>query len=175
MTDTTREPRTPTIVAAYLGAIVVANLLVATFGPAITIPDALIFVAFDLTARDRLHDAWHHDHLWLRMAALIAAGGFLSWLVNGAAGQIALASTLAFLLAGGVDSAVYTLLGNRERWVRVNGSNVLSAAVDSIAFPTIAFGSFLPLIVLGQFTVKVLGGAFWYGVLSAVSLRRRPA
>lgn len=163
------------VIAAYLAAIVAANLLVVAFGPAITIPDALIFVAFDLTARDRLHEAWHDDRLWLRMAALIGAGGAISWLVNGAAGQIALASTVAFLLAGSVDALVYSLLGDHARWLRVNGSNVVSAAVDSTVFPTLAFGAFLPLIVLGQLTVKVLGGAFWFGVFSALSLRRRPA
>ena len=36
-----------------------------------------------------------------------------------------------------------------------------TTAVDSILFPTIAFGSFLPLIVLGQFAAKVGGGFVW--------------
>jgi uncharacterized PurR-regulated membrane protein YhhQ (DUF165 family) len=47
----------------------------------------------------------------------------------------------------------------------VNGSNVLSAAVDSVLFPTIAFGALLPVIVLGQFAAKVLGGAVWSWIL----------
>ncbi len=95
------------------------------------------------------------------MAGLIAAGSLLSWAINRNAGQIALASFVAFALAGAVDAGTYHLLRHRAWWQRVNGSNVLSAAVDSIVFPTIAFGAFLPVIVLGQFVAKVTGGAMW--------------
>jgi len=55
--------------------------------------------------------------------------------------------------------------------VRVNGSNVVSAAVDSVVFPTLAFGSFLPWVILGQFLAKVAGGAVWSLILPAF---RRP-
>ncbi len=44
---------------------------------------------------------------------------------------------------------------------RINGSNIPSALVDSLVFPTLAFGSFLWPIVLGQFLAKVLGGFAW--------------
>jgi len=42
--------------------------------------------------------------------------------------------------------------------VRANGSNVAGAGLDSLIFPTIAFGGLMPVIVLGQFVAKVLGG-----------------
>jgi hypothetical protein len=45
---------------------------------------------------------------------------------------------------------------------------VPSAAVDSIVFPTIAFGGFLPLITLGQFAAKVAGGAVWSIILTYI-------
>lgn len=153
-------------VLMYLVAIVAANLTVAWWGPQMTIFNALVFVGFDLVARDRLHDAWHGNGLVWKMASLIAVGSLLSWLLNRDAGQIALASFVAFAAASVVDTGAYHLLRHRVWWQRVNGSNVLSAAVDSLVFPTIAFGAFLPRIVAGQFAAKVLGGAAWAWVLN---------
>jgi len=152
-------------VLMYLAAIVAANLTVAMWGPGVTVINALLFVGLDLTARDKLHDAWHGDGLVWKMGALIATGSVLSWLLNQNAAQIALASFVAFAAASVVDTVAYHLLRHRVWWQRVNGSNVLSAAVDSVLFPQIAFGAFLPLIVVGQFAAKVLGGAVWSWIL----------
>ncbi|MCL4868808.1 MAG: VUT family protein [Anaerolineae bacterium] len=148
-------------VILYLVAIVLANLTVAAFGPSMVIVNAFLFIGLDLTARDHLHDAWRGNKLLPKMTALIAAGSILSWLLNRDAGQIALASFIAFAAAATVDALVYHLLGKYPRWLRINGSNVPSALVDSLVFPTLAFGTFLPLIVLGQFIAKVLGGFAW--------------
>jgi queuosine precursor transporter len=153
------------LVALYLAAIVAANLTVALFGPALTIVNAFLFIGLDITARDSLHQAWQGKHLWLKMAVLIAAGSMLSWLLNRNAGAIALASLVAFAASGIADAATFSLLRGRPWWVKVNGSNLVSAAVDSLVFPTLAFGALLPLIVLGQFVAKVAGGALWSVVL----------
>jgi hypothetical protein len=164
-----------TLVGVYLLAIVAANLSVAAFGPAASILNAFLFIGLDLTTRDALHDRWHGDHLVLRMGALVAAGGAISFVLNSGAGQIAVASTVAFALAATVDGLVYAALGSRSYMVRVNGSNIPAAAVDSLVFPTIAFGAFLPIVVLGQFAAKVAGGFVWSLVLNALSVRRRAA
>lgn len=153
------------LVALYLVAIVLANLTIAMFGPSMAIFNAFLFIGLDLTARDRLHEQWRGDHLWIRMLALIAAGSLLSWMLNGNAGRIAAASFIAFAAAGLVDALVYHKLGGYPRWMRVNGSNIPSAAVDSLIFPTIAFGVFLPWIILGQFAAKVCGGFVWSLIL----------
>lgn len=145
----------------YLSAIILANLSVAAFGPGVTIINAFLFIGLDLTSRDQLHEAWRGRGLLPKMAALIAAGSVLSWLLNRAAGQVALASFVAFAAAASVDTLVYQLLGRYPRWLRINGSNVPSAAVDSLIFPTLAFGGFLWPIVLGQFLAKTLGGFLW--------------
>jgi len=145
----------------YLIAIILANLTVAQFGPSVTIINAFLFIGLDLTARDQLHEAWRGHKLLPKMAALIAAGSVLSWLLNRNAGPIALASFAAFAAAAIVDALVYHRLGQYPRWLRINGSHVPSAAVDSIIFPTLAFGSFLWPIVLGQFLAKTLGGFTW--------------
>ena len=163
------------VVALYLAAITAANLAVAAFGPSVTIINAFVLIAFDLTARDYLHDRWEGRGLWLRMAALIAAGGFISYALNAAAAQIAIASFVAFVVAGLLDAVVYHFLVDHRRLLRVNGSNIVGAAADSLIFPTLAFGALLWPIVIGQFVAKVAGGFIWSLVLDAVSVRRSAA
>jgi len=148
-------------VVLYLVAIVLANLSVAAFGPTVVVFNAFLFIGLDLTSRDQLHEAWRNNNLLPKMAGLIAAGSLLSWLLNRNAGPIALASFTAFAAAAAVDSLVYQQLGRYPRWLRINGSNIPSAAVDSLVFPTLAFGSFLWQIVLGQFLAKIAGGFAW--------------
>lgn len=154
-----------TYVALYLAAIVAANLAVARFGPSASVLIAFVFVAFDFVTRDALHDLWRGRRLWPRMLALIAAGGAISYLVNRDAGQIAVASTVAFVLASLADAAVYAAVNSRPFLARSSASNVAGAAVDSLVFPTLAFGALLPVIVLGQFMAKVLGGIVWGVIL----------
>lgn len=155
----------------YLAVIVAANLTVAMWGPSMTVLNAFLFIGLDLTARDRLHDAWHGNGLVWKMGALIATGSVLSWLLNQNAAQIALASFVAFAAASVVDTVAYHMLRRRVWWQRANGSNVLSAAVDSVLFPQIAFGAFLPLIVAGQFAAKVTGGFLWSLLLGRVRVQ----
>lgn len=150
-------------------AIVLANLTATWFGPSVTIINAFLFIGLDLTARDGLHDYWRDKGLLWKMTLLISTGSLLSWILNRNAGQIALASLSAFACAAIVDSIVYHILREKAYLLRINGSNILSAAVDSLVFPTIAFGSFLPLIVLGQFTAKVGGGFIWSLILKRSS------
>lgn len=152
----------------YLAAIVAANLTTAAFGPSWSIVNAFLFIGLDLTCRDRLHEAWHGRGLVWKMGLLIAAGSLLSYALNRDAGQIAVASFVAFALAAVADTLVYSRLWYRNYMQRVNGSNVTGAAVDSLVFPTIAFGGIMPLITLGQFIAKVGGGFVW-----SLFLRRR--
>lgn len=145
----------------YLLAIAAANLLVSHLGPWISILNAVCFVGLDLSTRDQLHEQWGGRWLWPRMLALIVTGGVISLLLGGS-GRIALASCVAFIAAGSMDTLVYLALSGRARRIKVNGSNLAAAVVDSVLFPLLAFG--WPLswpIVLGQLGAKVLGGAGW--------------
>lgn len=156
-------------VGIYLIAVILANLSSAYFGPGASIINAALFIGLDLSSRDRLHDAWHGRWLWPKMAALIAVGSLLSWWFNRNAGQIALASFVAFLAAGAVDAVTYGLLHRYQYLIRCNGSNVVSGLVDSILFPALAFPG-LPTMVLlgiigGQFVAKVGGGFVWSLIL----------
>ncbi|MGE5411289.1 MAG: VUT family protein, partial [Clostridiales bacterium] len=61
-------------VIAYLIAVVLANMTVYWFGPISTPINAFFLIGLDLTLRDKLHDRWMDDKLWLKMFMLIAAG-----------------------------------------------------------------------------------------------------
>lgn len=150
------------LITLYLSAIVLANLSVAYFGPGVAIINAFIFIGLDLTTRDILHDRWHGRNLWRNMFALIATGSIVSALLNRNASQIALASFVAFSAAGLADTLIYMMLNDHRRVWRINGSNVVSSAVDSAIFPALAFG--FPLlfpIMAGQFVAKIVGGFVW--------------
>jgi hypothetical protein len=170
---------TALLIAVYLAAIVAANLSIAAFGPGAAIANAALFIGLDLTTRDTLHERWQGRALPLRMAALIATGSLLSWLLNANAGPIALASFVAFALAGTADAIAYWLApawGARTAFARINASNVVGAAVDSMVFPVLAFGAVLPGVMLGQFVAKVIGGTVWAWVLTRAPARaRQPA
>lgn len=148
-------------ITSYAIAMTLANLSVAIFGPSITPINAFVLIGLDLALRD-----WLHVRLkvW-QMGALIGATGLLTFVLNPAAGQIAIASSCAFTAAALVDWGAFARL--RGSWLfRANGSNVAGAAVDSILFPTIAFGALMPHIVAMQFVAKVAGGALWAWLLN---------
>lgn len=152
-------------IAIYAAAMIGANLSVAAFGPAVSPLNALFLIGLDLTLRDALHvrlRAW-------QMGALIAATGALTFLLNPAAGMIAIGSSVAFTAAALVDWTTFAKL--RGSWLyRANGSNIAGAAVDSLVFPTIAFGALMPGIVAAQFVAKVAGGALWaWAINKAIS------
>lgn len=129
--------------------------------------NAFFFIALDLTARDALHEQWKHERLTLKMFTLIAAGSILSALLNRDASRIALASFMAFAAAGASDTVVYAMLGEKSRLLKMNGSNVVSAGVDSIVFPALAFGFPLAFTIMaGQFACKIIGGFLWSLVLN---------
>jgi len=149
------------LIAIYIAAMVTANLLVWWLGPWFSPVNAFLLIGLDLTLRDVMQERLGK---W-QLAAAIVAGGALTWLLNPGAKLIAIASAIAFVAAAIVDWLVYSLLRDRKWLVKSNVSNVAGAAVDSILFPTIAFGALMPAIIALQFAAKVSGGAVWSFVL----------
>lgn len=148
-------------IAVYAIAMTLANLSIATFGPWVSPINAFVLIGLDLALRDWLHVRLK---LW-QMGALIASTGVLTFALNPAAGQIAVASAVAFTAAALVDWGTFARL--RGSWMlRANGSNVVGAAVDSLIFPTLAFGVLMPHIVAMQFAAKIAGGAIWTWLLN---------
>ena len=149
-------------IVIYAAAMTAANLLVAAFGPAISPVNAFFLIGLDLTLRD-----WLHVRLSAkRMLLLIVATGCLTYMLNPAAEMIAVASAVSFTAAAFIDWGVFQRLSGRTWMTRSNASNVAGAAVDSLLFPTIAFGTLMPHIVLAQFAAKVAGGAIWSWIFS---------
>ena len=148
-------------VCVYLGAIILANLTLLWFGPSAPIVNAFLLIGLDLSLRDRLHEAWSGKALWAKMLVLVASGSLVTVALNLDAWQIALASAVAFGVAGFGDAVVYHWLRHKPYLWKANGSNVTGSFLDSIIFPTLAFGLWMPELVLGQFLAKVAGGYCW--------------
>lgn len=142
--------------AVYAISMTLANSLIVVFGPWISPINSFVLIGLDLALRDWLHIRLK---LW-QMGVLIASTGLLTFVLNPAAGHIAVASAAAFTAAALIDWVAFARL--RGSWMlRANGSNVAGAAVDSLVFPTLAFGVLMPHIVALQFAAKVTGGVIW--------------
>ena len=150
-------------IIVYAVAMTLANLSIATFGMWVSPINAFVFIGLDLALRDWLQmkiKAW-------QMAILIAVSGGLTYALNQDAGMIAVASATSFTLAALADWAVFSKVTG-SWFKRANVSNVAGAAVDSVVFPTIAFGVLMPEIIALQFMAKILGGAIWAYLLNKV-------
>jgi hypothetical protein len=157
--------------ALYLLATVLANLAFAHFmndpllAKNLLLADFVIcflLIGVDMGLRDRLHQSWEGRGLAWKMGLLILAGSLLSYAINREAEVVAKASFMAFFVAGVTDALVFQALKGRPALIRANGSNIPSAAVDSMAFPLMAFG--WPLhwdFFAVELAAKLLGGALW--------------
>lgn len=146
-------------IALYAAAMVAANLIVLTYGPA-TIPfNAFFLIGLDLALCDWLHVRMRP---W-QMGALIAATGLLTYLVNRDAQTIAVASSISFAVAAVADWLVFVRMPGT--WFqRSASSNAAGALVDSALFPLIAFGSLS--VAPALFIAKLAGGTVWAWLLS---------
>lgn len=145
------------IAAIYIAVICAANLLVAHFGPWITPINSFVLVGLDMVLRDILHERYG----LIRSVILSAVAGVISYAINPAAGIIAIASVVAFVAASIANAWVYQIMISKPWLKKSNAGNIAAAAVDSGLFPVIAFGAFMPGIVIGQFMAKVGGGFVW--------------
>jgi queuosine precursor transporter len=148
-------------ILSYAASMLAANLTVAAFGPVIAPINAFFLIGLDLALRDWLHVRLE---MW-QMAALILGTSVVTYALNSAAQQIAIASAISFCVAAVADWLVFANMPGS--WFRRSAiSNVAGAAVDSLLFPTLAFGALLPGIVLAQFAAKVIGSTLWAWALS---------
>ncbi len=155
------------LIVAFLAAIVAANLITTHYGPSASIYNAFFLIGLDFITRDRLADFWGTTR-WAKMIALIAVGGGLSYWLNADAGKIAIASMVAFSAAELVEATAYHFLRRRQWLERAPKAALLAAAVDSLIFPTIAFGGVMWAITFGQFFAKLAGAVVWSWVVVRV-------
>lgn len=145
----------------YLGGLVAANTAIGIFGPWVSPICAFMFIGLDLTLRDVIHMRVG----WTASFALTVAASVMSYWVNPSSSAIAVASSVSFFVAGAVDLVVFRSLIHRGVLRAVAGSNILSATVDSLVFPLLAFGAFLPWVMILQMLAKIVGGVFWFFML----------
>lgn len=139
----TRTARIALAGAAYIGAIVTANVLTARFGPIPVLPGieataGTIAAGLALGARDLLQDAAGPSRR-TRLAVVLTAvtiGAAISWTMS--TPDLAVASTVAVTLAELADFAVYSPLRARSRALAVGASNTVGALLDTMIFLTLA-------------------------------------
>ena len=140
----------------YASAMTVANLLIGQLGPWISPVSSFFLIGLTLALRDWLHVRMKP---W-QMLLLISLSGLLTYALNPALEQIAIASAASFTVAALADWVVFVKA--KGSWLRrSNISNSVGSAVDSIVFPTMAFGVLMPDIIAAQFAAKMAGVFVW--------------
>lgn len=137
--------------AFYLGSIILANILVHTFGIVtvlgLTFPAGAVAVGLTFSARDFVQERYGKFGCWAWM--LVASG--ITFAFNQ---QLALASVCAFFIAEFSDWLIYTRTrGSFEKRLLV--SNLISTPLDSVVFVLLAFGPIWPAI-WGQTIIKMI-------------------
>ena len=154
------------LISLYVVSIILANLAVYALGPSVMPVVAFFLIGLDLTLRDVLQ---LRLKVW-QMGLLIAGTGVLTYFINPAAQAIAVASAVSFAASALADWLAFTRL--KGRWFRRSaGSNVVGAVVDSILFPTLAFGILMPEVIIKQIIAKAIGGTVWAWLLGKVKVR----
>jgi uncharacterized PurR-regulated membrane protein YhhQ (DUF165 family) len=98
-------------------------------------PSGVLMIGLALVLRDMLHELAG----WKAAVVAVLLGAALSLFFSPSA--IAIASAAAFLFSELADQLVYTPLRKRGRALAVLGSGVVGAAIDSMLFVYLAFGS----------------------------------
>lgn len=150
-------------IVIYATAMTVANLLIGKLGPWISPVSSFFLIGLTLALRDWLHVRMKP---W-QMLLLISASGLLTYVLNPALEQIAIASAASFTVAALADWVAF--VKSKGSWFRrSNVSNTVGSAVDSIVFPTMAFGVLMPEIIAAQFASKMAGGFVWSWAMDKV-------
>lgn len=143
-------------IAAYIAAIVLANLMTAhlglvPIGLGFTVTAGTFAAGFALLARD-----WVHGYGGIKWAlASVLVGAALSWYL--ATPQLAIASTVAFVAAELVDMAVYVPLRKTRGFIAAAIiSNIVSAPIDTALFLHLAGFPVTLESISGQFVAKVI-------------------
>lgn len=152
-------------ISIYLVAFILANFIVLWFGRTGLIFTALFLIPFDFVMRCIFHETWKGKELILKLGALVLASSIATYLINSDTKTIAIGSALGFISAQIFAGIFYQLFIKKAYWIKVNGSDAVGILIDSIVFQLIAFGSINLFITLSQFSMKLLGGVFWYWLL----------
>ena len=146
----------------YILATVAANLTAGIFILGGFVSIGTLFFGATFTLRDRIHRRGRRAVYATIGAALLVNVAVAAAL--GTPARIIAASFVSIALAEAADTEVYQRLLGRAWMVRVLGSNLVSAPLDSALFVLLAFGGVLPLaqalgLIVGDTLVKLVVGA----------------
>lgn len=146
--------------SVYIGAIALADLTVAHFGPKAMPFTAFFLVGADFGIRNNLHDELEKIGRKNAVYLLVLAGSVTAAALNPKSSRVALASFTAFLCDGIVGTSVYGRLKGRHKNAGAI-SVIVSSLTDSSIFQFLAFGSIDIRIALAQWILKSCGGIVW--------------
>ena len=152
-------------ISVYLLAFVLSNFIVLWFGNVGLIFTALFLIPFDFIMRCIFHETWKGFELIVKMMLLVILAGVITYLINYETKTIAAASIAGFVGAQVVAGMFYQLVIKESYFIKVNGSDALGIIFDSITFQLVAFGIVDWKIFISQFTLKIIGGLFWYWLI----------
>lgn len=152
-------------ISAYLAALVLANFVVLWFGKTGLIFTAVFLIPFDFVMRAMFHETWKGAALVVKMGLLIVASALLTYLINIDTRAIAMASATGFMVAQVAAGVFYQFNLRRPYWFKVNGSDLVGIAFDSVLFQLVAFAVVDPIITASQIALKFIGGLLWYWVI----------
>lgn len=160
--------KTILLTAAFAATIPLANWLIGNVGTecipsgpcllpvgfGLHAPSGVLVIGAALVLRDMVHEAGGTK----AALAAIALGGLVAWFF--APPALVLASILAFVLAELSDLAVYAPLRAKRLWLAVLLSGIVGAAVDSVVFLWVAFGSldFITGQIVGKLWLTLAAG-----------------
>jgi uncharacterized PurR-regulated membrane protein YhhQ (DUF165 family) len=135
-------------VTLFIATVFVANWSIKEFGVisvgfGLSAPAGVFAVGIAFTARDLIHETLGK---WYVPPAILVGAALSWWLeagvtIPGGVVPLAVASGIAFLVAEGLDFAIYTPLRARGWLKAVATSNVVGLVADSALFLYLAFGS----------------------------------
>lgn len=152
-------------ISLYLIAFVLSNLIVLWYGRTGLLVTAMFLIPFDFVMRCTFHEQWKGPELLLKLGTLVAVAGCISFLINVEAKNIAVASVAGFFVAQLFSGIFYQCFINKSYFIKVNGSDAVGILADSIVFQILAFSSLDLLTTSTQFTLKIVGGLFWYWII----------
>lgn len=163
------------LIALYIGSILLANLTLDDFIP---LPGygllsiGTIFFAAIFTLRDRIHHAGGIRVVYAAIMLAVIVNTVMA-VILGTPPRFVIASFLAILAGELVDTAVYHRLMHRSWALRVLGSNAVSVPLDSALFTILAFygdlsGGEIAQIIFADIVVK-----YFISLLFLVRWRRR--
>lgn len=152
------------MVIAYVGLFTLANVLVSMFGVWVTPLNSLFIIAADMVMRDRIQ---YDSGFMVAMFACLMAGT-ATVLISPGSEMIAIASFSSVVLAGS-GSAIVFHFKSGGFYSKALPANICAAAIDSVAFPVIAFGSVMYDVSIAQFAAKTAGATAIIWIMKRVS------